>query len=54
MTTPAGSGSRTRLASSIDERPEVVRTWLLSGFRVSVGSRTIEEGQWGLKKRLHW
>jgi predicted ATPase/DNA-binding SARP family transcriptional activator/DNA-binding CsgD family transcriptional regulator len=30
--------------------PEVVRVWLLGGFRVSVGSRAIEEDAWRLKK----
>jgi predicted ATPase/DNA-binding SARP family transcriptional activator/DNA-binding CsgD family transcriptional regulator len=30
--------------------PEVVRVWLLGGFRVSVGSRTIDEGAWRLRK----
>src|SRR5829696_7804635 len=29
---------------------EAVRIWLLGGFWVSVGLRTIEEGQWRLKK----
>jgi len=29
---------------------EAVRVWLLGGFRVSVGSRTIEGGEWQLKK----
>jgi predicted ATPase/DNA-binding SARP family transcriptional activator/DNA-binding CsgD family transcriptional regulator len=29
---------------------EAVRIWLLGGFRVSVGSRTIEDKQWRLKK----
>jgi DNA-binding SARP family transcriptional activator len=32
------------------KRPEAVRVWLLGGFRVSVGSRAIEEGQWRLRK----
>ena len=27
-------------------RPEAVRVWLLGGFRVSVGSRTVDEGAW--------
>jgi DNA-binding SARP family transcriptional activator len=31
-------------------RPEVVRIWLLGGFRVSVGSRTIGEEEWRLRK----
>jgi predicted ATPase/DNA-binding SARP family transcriptional activator/DNA-binding CsgD family transcriptional regulator len=30
--------------------PEVVRVWLLGGFRVSVGSRTIDEDVWRLRK----
>ncbi|MCA1718588.1 MAG: LuxR C-terminal-related transcriptional regulator [Actinobacteria bacterium] len=30
--------------------PETVRVWLLGGFRVSVGSRTVEENRWRLKK----
>ena len=30
--------------------PEPVRVWLLGGFRVSIGSRTIDEGRWRLKK----
>jgi two-component SAPR family response regulator len=30
--------------------PEAVRIGLLGGFRVSVGSRTIEEGAWRLRK----
>jgi len=33
-----------------DERPEAVRVWLLGGFRVAVGSRAIEDGQWRLRK----
>jgi predicted ATPase/DNA-binding SARP family transcriptional activator/DNA-binding CsgD family transcriptional regulator len=31
-------------------RAEVVRIWLLGGFRVSVGSRTITQGAWRLRK----
>ncbi len=30
--------------------PEAVRVWLLGGFRVSVGSRKVGEGQWRLRK----
>src|SRR5215210_5472689 len=30
--------------------PEAVRVWLLGGFRVSVGARTVEEERWRLKK----
>jgi hypothetical protein len=33
-----------------DERPEPLRMWLLDGFRVSVGSRTIEHDAWRLRK----
>jgi predicted ATPase/DNA-binding SARP family transcriptional activator/DNA-binding CsgD family transcriptional regulator len=29
---------------------EVVRIWLLGGFRVSVGSRTVEDNEWRLRK----
>ena len=32
------------------ERPEAVRVWLLGGFRVSVGYRTIEGDAWRLRK----
>src|SRR5215213_10323271 len=32
------------------KRPEAVRVWLLGGFRVSVGSRTIIQGAWHLRK----
>src|SRR5215211_3055617 len=31
-------------------RPETVHLWLLGGFRVSVGNRTVEEGAWRLRK----
>src|SRR5918998_2627808 len=31
-------------------RPETMRLWLLGGFRVSVGTRTVEEGAWRLRK----
>src|SRR5688500_16089919 len=31
-------------------RPETLRIWLLGGFRVSVGTRTVEEGAWRLRK----
>lgn len=30
--------------------PEAVRVWLLDGFRVSVGSLTIEESVWRRRK----
>ena len=32
------------------KRPEAVRVWLLGGFQVSVGSRTVEDKQWRLRK----
>jgi predicted ATPase/DNA-binding SARP family transcriptional activator/DNA-binding CsgD family transcriptional regulator len=32
------------------EKPKAVRVWLLGGFRVSVGSRTIEGNAWRLRK----
>src|SRR3712207_5684770 len=32
------------------ERPETVRVWLLGGFRVSVGSRILEDRHWRLKR----
>src|SRR5829696_7402808 len=32
------------------KEPEAVRIRLLGGFRVSVGTRTIEEGAWRLRK----
>ena len=31
-------------------RPEAVRIWLLGGFRVSVGTHTVEESAWRLRK----
>src|SRR5919112_3106676 len=33
-----------------DSVPEAVRVWLLGGFWVSVGPRTIEQDQWRLRK----
>jgi DNA-binding SARP family transcriptional activator len=30
--------------------PDTMRVWLLGGFRVSVGTSTIAEGAWGLRK----
>jgi DNA-binding SARP family transcriptional activator len=32
------------------EAPQALRVWLLDGFRVSVGLRTIEEGAWRRRK----
>src|ERR671917_2082875 len=31
-------------------RPETMRLWLLGGFRVSVGDRTVPENAWRLRK----
>ena len=31
-------------------RSEAVRVWLLGGFRVSVGSRSVPQGAWRLRK----
>lgn len=39
-------GSGDRRASA----PEPVRVWMLGGFRVSVGSKTLDEGGWRLRK----
>jgi DNA-binding SARP family transcriptional activator len=47
---PGGPEGRTRFGSSEDQRPEVVRIWLLGGFKVSVGSRSIGKEAWRLKK----
>ena len=33
-----------------DPVPEAVRVWLLGGFWVSVGSQSIEQNQWRLRK----
>src|SRR5687767_6191164 len=42
MSRPAGSEGVAR--------SEAMRVWLLGGFRVSVGSRTIEGDKWRLRK----
>jgi predicted ATPase/DNA-binding SARP family transcriptional activator/DNA-binding CsgD family transcriptional regulator len=42
------SQERRRSSGSIE--PEALRVWLLGGFRVSVGSRTIEPNRWRLRK----
>ena|SRR5215207_5937290 len=47
---PAGPEGRTGFGSSEDERSEAVRVRLLGGFKVSVGSRSIEGGAWRLRK----
>ena len=51
MCPPLGfEGGVARSETPRGERPEALRVWLLGGFRVSVGSRTIEEGAWRLRK----
>jgi predicted ATPase/DNA-binding SARP family transcriptional activator/DNA-binding CsgD family transcriptional regulator len=50
MSPPAKSERVARSQPLASERPEAVRVWLLGGFRVSVGSRTIEENAWRLRK----
>ena|SRR5215217_4377605 len=50
MCPPAGFEDRARSGMSTGEKPETVRLWLLGGFRVSVGSRTIEKSAWRLRK----
>src|SRR5919112_1659190 len=48
-----GSSRRERVRSSEvarGEKRKTVRVWLLGGFRVSVGSRTIPQDAWRLRK----
>src|SRR5215211_5014323 len=48
-----GSSRSKRVGSPeapIDEKPKAVRVWLLGGFRVDVGSRTITRDAWRLRK----
>jgi DNA-binding SARP family transcriptional activator len=40
----------TRPGLPTSHRPEAVRVWLLGGFSVSVGSRTIRQEEWRSKK----
>ena len=47
---PARSERVARSEAPTVERPEAVRIWLLGGFRVSVGPRTIEKEDWRLRK----
>jgi hypothetical protein len=42
--------TRSEYEAPTGERPKAVRVWLLGGFRVSVGSRIIEDKRWRLKK----
>ncbi len=52
MCPPLGfeGGGVARSETPRGERPKALRVWLLGGFRVSVGSRTIKEGTWRLRK----
>src|SRR5215204_1456708 len=48
-----GSSGAKRVGSPeapIGEKPKAVRVWLLGGFRVDVGSRTITQDAWRLRK----
>jgi len=48
-----GSSGSQRVRSpeaSTGEKPKAVRVWLLGGFRVDVGSRTITQDAWRLRK----
>src|SRR3712207_4939306 len=48
---PSASSKRLALSERDPGRePRAVRVWLLGGFRVSVGSRTIEQDRWRLRK----
>jgi DNA-binding SARP family transcriptional activator len=49
---PTGKRSLTNHSTQArrDTSPEVVRIWMLGGFRVSVGSRTIPREAWRLRK----
>jgi hypothetical protein len=50
MGTPAGFEGMTGSEAPTGKRPETARVWLLGNFRVSVGSRTLEDSQWRLRK----
>lgn len=50
MCPPAGFKGVARSGKPTGESPEAGRVWLLGGFRVSVGARTIEADAWRLKK----
>ena len=43
-------GLTTRAGGAGSIQPETVRIWLLGGFRISVGPRTIEADRWRLRK----
>src|SRR5215204_7525864 len=50
MPTERTSRSGQPLAEHRDLAPGTMRVWLLGGFRVSVGKRTIREDAWRLRK----
>ncbi len=50
MSPPAGPESMRQPRTPTGQRPEAVRIWLLGGFRVSVGDRTVEQDEWRLRK----
>lgn len=50
MGPPTGFEGMKQSEAPASKRPEAVRVWLLGSFRVSVGSRNIEESQWRLRK----
>ena len=50
MCPPASFEGVARSGMPTSERPEPMRIWLLGGFRVGVGSRTITEEAWRLRK----
>jgi hypothetical protein len=48
-----GSSGSERVRSfetPMGEKRKAVRVWMLGGFRVAVGSRTIEGNEWRLRK----
>jgi predicted ATPase/DNA-binding SARP family transcriptional activator len=47
---PSGFEGVRRQEAPIGKEPEAMRVWLLGGFRVSVGKRTIREDAWRLRK----
>ena len=47
---PVGPEGRARGEGFSGGEPEVVRVWLLGGFRVSVGGRTVDGDEWRLRK----
>ena len=50
MCPPASFESAARSGAPTGDGPEAVRVWLLDGFRVAVGSKTIETSAWRLRK----